>query len=94
MFDGFIFPHHLLRGENRACHLVGNVEAAIDTGVSAGVGEVERDEHGDGASETFLRVTTRELRHLFKIGLGGGGDECHEVVHRAAGAAQGCLHVG
>ena len=92
--DGPVFLLHLFGREDGAGHGVADVEAAVDTRVGAGVGEVERDEHRHGAPEPLAGVLAAQPGHLLQIGRGGGGDESHEVVHRTAFAGEGAAHVG
>ena len=94
LFDGTVFVLYLLRGEDSARHGVLAVETAIDARVGARVGDIERDEHRHGASETLLGVFARESGHLLQVWLGSGREQGHEVVDVAMTLAQGTTHVG
>ena len=91
--DGFVLAHHFFGREDCARHLVGHVETAVHAGICAGVGEIEGNEHQDGAPEAFLGVAARELRHRFEKRLGGGRYQRHEVFYVAVRFCQSAAHV-
>ena len=57
------------------------METAIDARVGAGVGDIERDEDLHRVAKPLTGITIAELCHRLQIGLGGGGDQGHEVLH-------------
>ena len=93
LLDGLVFVLHLLKREDGALHRVADVEAAIDAGVGAGVGEVERYEQGDGFAKTLLGIFLAQAGHRLQEGRSRRGNEGHKVIHVAMLLAQRTHHI-
>ena len=81
LFDGFKFVFNLLGGEYHSWHLVLAVEGAVDAGVGAGVGDIERDEDLHRVAKPLTGIAIAQLRHRLQIGLSSRRDQGHEVLH-------------
>ena len=81
LLDGLVFVDHLLLRQDDALHGVAHVETAIDAGVGAGVGDIERDEDLHRVAKPLTGVTIAELRHRLQIGFSGRRDQGHEVLY-------------
>ena len=57
------------------------MEPTIDAGVGAGVGDIERDEDLHRVAKPLTGIAIAQLRHRLQIGLSGGRDQGHEVLH-------------
>ena len=71
LLDGLILVFNLFGREDGACHRVFSVKAAIDAGIGAGVGDVERYEHRHRLAKSLLCVFARQTCHCFEIRLCG-----------------------
>ena len=94
LLDGLVLILNLLLGEDCALHGVADMETAVDTGVGARVGYVERYEHLYGVAETLQSVLLAETSHLLEKRLGGWRDEGLEVLPVATLLAECAEHVG
>ena len=83
LLDGLVFVFNFFGCQDGARHGVADVEAAVHARVGARVGDVERDEHRHGASETLFGIFLAEACHGFKELFGSRRDERHEVVYVA-----------
>ena len=83
LLDGLVFVFNFFGCQDGARHGVADVEAAVHARVGARVGDVERDEHRHGASETLFGIFLAEACHGFKEFFGSRRDESHEVVYVA-----------
>ena len=81
LLDGLVFVDHLLLRQDDALHGVAHVKTAIDARVGAGVGDIERDEDLHRVAKPLTGIAIAQLRHRLQIGLSGGGDQGHEVLH-------------
>ena len=94
LLDGLVFVLYLLLRENGAAHRVADMETAIHTGVGAGVGNIQRYEHGHGLAETLFGIFTAQPRHRLQIGSGCRGHQSHEIVHVTMFFREGAAHIG
>ena len=60
---GFVFILNLLHVQNHALHGVGNVKTAIDAGVGAGVGGIERNKHLNRFAKALQSIFLTQLSH-------------------------------
>ena len=93
LLDGAIFVLYLFGSEDDASHRVLAVEAAVDTGVAARVGDIERDEHRHCLAKSLFGVFARESCHCLKIWLGCWREKSHEVVYVAMTLRQCATHI-
>ncbi|MNV55023.1 hypothetical protein D3C71_1472420 [compost metagenome] len=76
-----------------ALEAVAHGEAAVGAVVGAEVRQIERYVEADRVAETLAGEALRQLRHLRQEGLGGRGDQRHEVIQAAPWVGQRQLHV-
>ena len=94
LLDGLVFVLDFLLRQDGAAHRVADVEAAIDARVGAGIGDIQRDEHGHRLAEALLCVLPAQAGHGLQVRLGRGRHHGHKVLHVAMLFRQGTAHVG
>ena len=92
--DGLALGLDLLGCEDYARNLVVAVEAAVYTGVCAGIGYVHRDEYRNRLAEALFGYGAAAARHLLDIRGGRRRNQRHEIGVGQALLGQGTLHVG
>ena len=102
LLDGLVFVLDLFGSQDDPGHWILPVKPAVDAGIAAGIGDVQRDEHRHCASESLACVFSRQHSHRLQIRFGSRRQQGHEVIYVAAalsksptdiGIGLGCYHV-